>query len=220
MRKEPEPTLPKDAEIPLFGARAPRPPGRPRKKPVPVEPKRPRGRPRKEAEIKEPPKNKARNRTYVRPDTIVLKYSDGREAKTTNLDVDAWLPMFIKHLSMWGNVTAAAEWVGISRKTARKAYNERPDVRELWHEAIDEAAERLEMDVAERSRKSDLLAMFLLKALKPEKYREKYEPPQQQVTNDFVVEIGTDAPRLADVSTSEIIEADPINSATTRILPE
>lgn len=220
MRKEPEPTLPKDAEIPLFGARAPRPPGRPRKKPVPVEPKRPRGRPRKEAEIKEPPKNKARNRTYVRPDTIVLKYSDGREAKTTNLDVDAWLPMFIKHLSMWGNVTAAAEWVGISRKTARKAYNERPDVRELWHEAIDEAAERLEMDVAERSRKSDLLAMFLLKALKPEKYREKYEPPPQQVTNDFIVEIGTDAPRLADVSTSEIIEADPINSATTRILPE
>lgn len=220
MKREPEPTLPKDAEIPLFGARAPRPPGRPRKKPLVTEPKRPRGRPKKEAEIKAAPKNPMKSRAYVRPDTIILKYSDGTTAKTTNMDVDAWLPVFIKHLSMWGNVTAASEYVGISRKTARKAYNERPDVRELWHEAIEEAAERLEFDVAERSRKSDLLAMFLLKALKPEKYREKYEPPPQQVTNDFIVEIGIEPPRLAEFNASEVVEADPINSATTRILPE
>lgn len=218
--REPEPTLPKDAEIPLFGARAPRPPGRPRKKPIITEPKRPRGRPRKEAELKAAPKNPMKSRAYVRPDTIILKYSDGTTVKTTNLDVDAWLPVFIQHLSMWGNVTAAAEYVGISRKTARKAYNERPDVRELWHEAIEEAAERLEMDVAERSRKSDLLAMFLLKALKPEKYREKYEPPPQQVTNDFIVEIGIEPKQFAEFNPSEVIETDPINSATTRLLPE
>jgi hypothetical protein len=203
--------------LPLHG-KMKRKPGRPKRKPeMPMQQPRPRGRPPLNAPKVKPVSSKA----YVRPDTIVLKYSDGREARTTNLDVDAWLPVFIKHLSLWGNVTAAAEYVGISRKTARKAYNERPDVREQWHEAIDEAAERLEMDVAERARKSDLLAMFLLKGLKPEKYREKYEAPANQQATDFIVEIGNEpVHRFADQQPSAFIEADRIDSATTRIFPE
>jgi hypothetical protein len=209
-----------DEEIlPLIG-RAKKKPGRPRKKPeLLIKQPRPRGRPPKLESMK--PQNKQASRAYIRPDTIILKYSDGREARTTNLDVDAWLPVFIKHLSLWGNVTAAAEYVGISRKTARKAYNERPDVREQWHDAIEEAAERLEMDVSERARKSDLLAMFLLKGLKPEKYREKYEAPASQVANDFIVEIGNEPVRqLAEFQPSTFVETDRIDSATTRILPE
>lgn len=170
----------KSDDIPkLWGDKAPRKPGRPKTKLIEL-PKRPRGRPRKEIDNLTPPESKKKSRAYQRPDIITLKYSDGREVNSRMIEVDAWLPVFIKHLSMWGNVTAAAEYVGISRKTARKAYNERPDVREQWHDAIEEAAERLEMDVRERAGKSDLLAMFLLKGLKPEKYREKYEPPPLQ----------------------------------------
>lgn len=207
----------------LWGDKVPRKPGRPKVRPLVMpEMKRPRGRPKKQPDLITPPENKRKSRVYQRPDVVVLKYSDGTTARTTNLDVDAWLPVFIKHLSLWGNVTAAAEYVGISRKTARKAYNERPDVRELWHDAIEEAAERLEMNVRERADKSDLLAMFLLKGLKPEKYREKYEPPPAQVTNDFIVEIGNEPThrQLGEFSPSEVIEADRIDSSTTRILPE
>jgi len=208
-----------DEILPLIG-KAKRKPGRPKRKPeLPMQQPRKRGRPTKIESMK--PSNKQNSRAYVRPETIVLKYSDGREARTTNLDVEAWLPVFVKHLSLWGNVTAAAEYVGINRKTARKAYNERPDVRELWHDAIEEAAERLEMNVSERARTSDLLAMFLLKGLKPEKYREKYEAPANQVADDFIVEIGNEPVRqLAEFKPSEVIEADRINSATTRIFPE
>jgi hypothetical protein len=77
------------------------------------------------------------------------------------------------------------------------------------------------MDVAERARKSDLLAMFLLKGLKPEKYREKYEAPANQQATDFIVEIGNEpVHRFADQQPSAFIEADRIDSATTRIFPE
>lgn len=202
-----------------FDSVAKKPRGRPRKKPVvgiaPAIPAK-RGRPSKNA----PPEQKKRSRVFERPTTVALKYSDGRTIKTQSYDAEAWLPIFLKHLSLWGNVTAAAEYAGISRRTAKRAYDERPDVREMWHDAIEEAADRLEMDIRERSHKSDLLAMFLMKALRPEKFREKYEV-QQTVQHDYVVEIGNEPIRgISDVSPSAFIEADAIDRTTTKILPE
>ena len=49
-----------------------------------------------------------------------------------------------------------------------------PDFAQAWEEAIEQAVDILEAEAWQRARKkSDILMIFLLKAHKPEKYREK-----------------------------------------------
>jgi len=56
---------------------------------------------------------------------------------------------------------------------ARKHRKEDPDFRQAWDQAIEDGIDLLVAEIMLRARhSSDLLAMFLLKALRPEKYRQ------------------------------------------------
>ena len=88
----------------------------------------------------------------------------------------SWHSRFLDLLGETCNVTLAAEGAGTTRKTAYEHYKLFPEFREAWEDAKAAAVERLEAEAWTRARgQSDTLLIFLLKAHKPEMYREKFE---------------------------------------------
>ncbi len=91
----------------------------------------------------------------------------------------SWHPRFLEILGSTCNVTLAARGAGIDKKTAYNHYRSQPDFAAQWDEAKESALEILEAEAWNRARKqSDVLMIFLLKANRPEKYRERYEVAQ------------------------------------------
>jgi hypothetical protein len=99
---------------------------------------------------------------------------------------------FLTALSESCNVTASAHAAGLSRQRLYELRRENPDFAVEWDNAVDEAVDKLELEARRRAlqgvRKpiyyrgskvgstqeySDLLTIFLLKAHRPEKYRER-----------------------------------------------
>lgn len=92
------------------------------------------------------------------------------------------------------NISRACKAVGIARQTAYNRYEEDPEFAKAWDKALKIGVEGLEDEAHRRAfdgtdkpvfhsgekcgtikEYSDTLAIFLLKAHKPEKYRERYE---------------------------------------------
>lgn len=103
-----------------------------------------------------------------------------------------WVDKFITTLGQVGNVSLACHAVGISRTTAYKARNRYSSFADQWNEAIAEAADILEGEARRRAvdgvekpiyykgvlvdtvrEYSDGLLTLLLKAHKPERFRER-----------------------------------------------
>lgn len=86
----------------------------------------------------------------------------------------SWHDRFLELLSSSCNVTLSAKGAGIDRETARRHYKAFPDFAAKWDDAKEAAIEILEAEAWSRARKqSDVLMIFLLKAHKPERYREQ-----------------------------------------------
>jgi hypothetical protein len=102
-----------------------------------------------------------------------------------------WHATFLDALSSSGNVTAAARRAGVDRGTAYRARAAAAEFRAAWEEALEVATDALEAEARRRAlegwdepvffggqecgriRKYDsTLLMFLLKAHRPEKFRE------------------------------------------------
>jgi hypothetical protein len=84
-----------------------------------------------------------------------------------------WRPPFLAALRNSGNVRAACKAAGISRQAAYKHRESSQEFRAAWDDAIEDACDILEAEAWQRGRKSsDTLLIFLLKAHRPEKYRE------------------------------------------------
>lgn len=80
---------------------------------------------------------------------------------------------FLLLLSQTCNVTLSAHGTGISRITAYEWRNTNPEFAKAWEDALQQAVELLEAEAWNRARKqSDTLMIFLLKAHKPDMYRE------------------------------------------------
>jgi N-methylhydantoinase A/oxoprolinase/acetone carboxylase beta subunit len=112
--------------------------------------------------------------------------------------VDAWRERFIAALRNSGNVRASCQAAGVDRSTAYRAYSASPEFAERWNEALEEAIDTLEAAAWSRARDgvvrhepimyqgqkvaekvvteySDSLMTLLLKAHRPEKYRERFD---------------------------------------------
>lgn len=84
-----------------------------------------------------------------------------------------------------GNVRLACKTAGISRAAAYKARTNSEAFAADWDEAHDDAVDTLEAIARQRaSTTSDGLLMFLLKAHRPDKYRERVET---QHTGDLTI---------------------------------
>ena len=104
------------------------------------------------------------------------------------------MEQFLKALTETCNVTAAARQIGMSRRAMYDRRDADTEFAEAWDDAIDQAVDALEEEVRRRALKgvqepvfhngkkcgsitrySDTLAMFLLRAHHPEKYRERFD---------------------------------------------
>jgi hypothetical protein len=80
---------------------------------------------------------------------------------------------FLAALADFPNVSAAAEKVAVSRVTLYEHRANDPDFAAAWDAALDEGIEKVEATALKRGlATSDTLLIFMLKAYRPEKYRE------------------------------------------------
>lgn len=85
-----------------------------------------------------------------------------------------WRPLFLASLREDGCVRYACTAAKISRVTAYEHKETDPEFAGQWEISLQEAIESLEREAARRAKKSsDVLLIFLLKAHRPEKYRDK-----------------------------------------------
>ena len=98
-----------------------------------------------------------------------------------------WKPKFLVAFSNSGNVRYACREAGVARSTAYEAKESDPEFSAAWDVANEEATERLELVAYNRAvRSSDRLLEFLLKARKPDKYRDRLEIEASETTEVFV----------------------------------
>jgi hypothetical protein len=87
-----------------------------------------------------------------------------------------WAPRFIDVYSATGNVRLAATAAGVSREAPYKKAQANPTFAADWLRAREDAIDVLEAEARRRALStSDTLLMFLLKADRPDKYRDKVD---------------------------------------------
>lgn len=105
-----------------------------------------------------------------------------------------WIKIFLKQLSKVPNVGMACKVAGIDRGTAYNLRSRDNEFRKQWEKAINQAVDILEKEMWRRAvigtkepvyfkgkecgkikKYSDTLAIFMAKAYRPKKYRERYE---------------------------------------------
>lgn len=110
--------------------------------------------------------------------------------------IPKWQPTFLTALSSVGKITDACKIAGVSRMTAWRHKTSDPDFAKQWADAEQQAADVLEAEAWRRAhdgveepvyykgeicgtvrKYSDLLLIFLLKGIRPEKYRERFILP-------------------------------------------
>lgn len=123
-----------------------------------------------------------------------------------------WKAGFIEHLRKHGNISAAARSVNVERKAAYDAKQTDLDFAAQWEDAIEEATDALEAEARRRALEgilvesydkdgnlrstrmeySDTLMIVLLKAHRPEKFKER-----------FSGEVNTKGSLTVDISTPQ-----------------
>lgn len=89
-------------------------------------------------------------------------------------DAGEWRPVFLARLRATGTVRMACRAAGISRTTAYDWREADEDFARDWDEAIEDATDALEAAARARALSgSDKLLMFLLKAMRPDKYGDR-----------------------------------------------
>lgn len=136
--------------------------------------------------------------------------SQGREITPEQLD------KFLELLREVPNVSRAARTLNLTPKAFRHHKAKNPEFAEAWDDAIEEGIEKCEAEVHRRAFEgtekpvtfqgvitdtyreySDTLAMFLLKAHRPDKYRERVD---QNITGGLSLTVATGVPDPMDGS--------------------
>lgn len=87
-----------------------------------------------------------------------------------------WRPVFLATIRSTGNVRLAASAAGVDRSTSYRRAERDPAFAAAWAEASDDAIDTLEGEARRRALAgSDALLMFLLRAHRPQIYRESLD---------------------------------------------
>lgn len=96
---------------------------------------------------------------------------------------------FLHKLGKLGTVLSAAKAAGIGRSTAYEWRDEDEQFRKDWAASVEDNTELLEQTLFQRAIDGDTTAaIFMLKAMKPQKYRERYEFIQSTTDLDETIE--------------------------------
>ncbi len=118
-----------------------------------------------------------------------------------------WRAKFLEALASSGNVLVSCRVSGVKRRNAYKHRDRFPAFRRAWDEAIEESTDALEAEARRRGTKgvdkpiyykgvkidtvkeySDTLLIFLLKAHRPEKFRDNYDI--KRLADEFLARAG------------------------------
>ena len=99
---------------------------------------------------------------------------------TALIQDESWRTLFLRVLRNKGTVRAAAEQIGLTTRSVRKAIKDDPAFAELVQEAMEDNTELLEEVALRRALEGDnLMTIFMLKARKPKVYRDNYREDGQ-----------------------------------------
>lgn len=103
--------------------------------------------------------------------------------------VQTQIETFFNLLEQTGNITTSCLGSGISRNTIY-VYMEDTSFKQRVDKAKETAIEHLEGYALERAKNgSDVLIMFLLKSLRPEKYRDNPKIIQNNMPTNFIIDL-------------------------------
>ena len=116
------------------------------------------------------------------------------KATPVNARETGWKPVFLRSLRKLGIVGPACAVAKIHRSTAYRHYDKDPVFARAWESALEDACDRLEKEAIRRAavgtlkpvfykgeqcgsirEYSDTLLIFMLKAYRPEKFRESFD---------------------------------------------
>ena len=104
-----------------------------------------------------------------------------------------WAPRFIELVRQTANVRLSADGAGIDRDTAYRRRQRDPDFAAAWTQAEADAVDVLEAEARRRALTvSDNLLMFLLKAHRPERFRETIRIDLRREAERLAAELGID----------------------------
>jgi len=104
-----------------------------------------------------------------------------------------WAARFLEVFAATGNVRLAAGAAGVSRDAPYKRARRSPHFAERWARAREDAVDTLEAEARRRALTgSDVLLMFLLKAHRPERYRETLRIDIRREAERLASELGID----------------------------
>lgn len=99
-----------------------------------------------------------------------------RAALSTPKKGGAWHGRFLEAFRQTGNVRLSAQGAGVDRTTVYRAAKADAEFAAAWREAEQDAIDTLEAVARQRAlQTSDTLLIFLLKSLRPDRYRERIE---------------------------------------------
>ena len=106
-----------------------------------------------------------------------------------------WVSVFTEALRASGNVQEACREAAISRAQAYRRKAQYPGFAKQWQDALDDALDVLEAEAWRRAKStSDTLLIFLLKAHRPEMYRDTIHV---NVSDDLRIRVCESVVRLA-----------------------
>lgn len=119
-----------------------------------------------------------------------------------------WKALFIEALRITGNVAQSCTAAGVQRKTVMRAREKSVEFARAWDEALEDSTDDLLRVARERAiARSDQLLMFLLKAARPETFREK--SPLDLKSEDLNVAIERQLAQLASRYPGTVSTASP-----------
>ena len=94
--------------------------------------------------------------------------------------------VFLDALAADGTVRVAAQAAHVDRRAVYIWRDEDPEFRQGWIDAIDDVADSIESPFIERARKGEFLhGIAMLKALRPAKFRDNYNPSVHITKNEY-----------------------------------
>lgn len=125
---------------------------------------------------------------------------------------------FIAYYSECGSLVMACNYANIHPASVKGWLAHDEEFRNDYDVATDMAVAILEHEARRRALAgSDRLLEFLLKSLKPEVYRERYEV-KQEVAGDYIIDISNPSGRTIEPITDEAINAHAVNDSTMELL--
>lgn len=121
-----------------------------------------------------------------------------------------WAVPFLRAFAKTGNMTEACKLAGVSRQSIYRLRKSDEAFQTAVNQAVEEGADELEGVAKQRAKAgSDVLLMFLLKGLRPEKYRDNHYVVNQNAPTNYTIDLslptGDNTPLDADTSTTALL---------------